>query len=142
MTTTATRQPKGIPVGGQFAATTHAEPAATLPAPVQTATVHERVHADLLGDRLNPQEEARAAREAIDEALDTGDLGADGAQVCDLSHDDRLVRLAVDRYVVTGRDHLGELPPEKTGYRLGRLLLELHGEDLADAMNSQEGELA
>ena len=33
MTENIARQPKGIPAGGQFAATTHAEPAVTLPTP-------------------------------------------------------------------------------------------------------------
>lgn len=42
-TDTADRQPKGIPVGGQFAATTHAEPAVDLAAPAgspKTVTEH------------------------------------------------------------------------------------------------------
>jgi hypothetical protein len=42
-TDTAARQPKGIPVGGQFAATTHAEPAVDLSAPAgspKTVTEH------------------------------------------------------------------------------------------------------
>ncbi|ACL42148.1 hypothetical protein Achl_4197 (plasmid) [Pseudarthrobacter chlorophenolicus A6] len=41
MTTDITRQPKGIPVGGQFAATAHAEPAIELQKP-ETKTVTER----------------------------------------------------------------------------------------------------
>lgn len=66
---------------------------------------------DLLDDRLNPSEEAAAARAAIHEARVSGDLGGDGVAVRELAEDHRLVRLAVDRYVVTESQEPGVSAP-------------------------------
>lgn len=129
------RQPRGIPVGGQFAATTHAEPAAELHSP---AGVHARTHEALVGDQLNSTQEAQAARDAIYESLTAGEFGGDAIAVRDLADDDRLVRLAVDRYVTTEHNEPGAFQPEDTGHRLGTLLIELHAEDLEDADNGLE----
>jgi hypothetical protein len=131
MTTITARQPKGIPVGGQFAATIHAEPAADLHVPL---TVHERTHVGLVGDQLNSHEEAQAARDAIYESMTAGDFGGDALAVRDLAKDDRLVRLAVDRYVTTEHNEPGAFQPEDTGHRLGRLLMDLQNEDIEDAV--------
>lgn len=131
MTTITARQPKGIPVGGQFAATAHAEPSAALHQPL---SVHERTHIELLGDQLNTHEEARAAREAISESLVAGQFGEDSLAVRDLAEDDRLVRLAVDRYVTTEHNEPGAFKPEDAGYRLGRLLVDLQNEDIEDGV--------
>jgi hypothetical protein len=131
MTTITARQPKGIPVGGQFAATAHAEPAASLHQPL---SVHERTHVELLGDQLNTHEEARAAREAVTESLIAGQFGGDSLAVRDLAEDDRLVRLAVDRYVTTEHNEPGVWKPEDAGYRLGRLLIDLQNEDIEDGV--------
>jgi hypothetical protein len=136
MTTITARQPKGIPVGGQFAATAHAEPAADLHAPL---SVHERTHVGLVGDQLNPHEEAQAARDAIYESLTAGHFGGDGLAVRDLADDDRLVRLAVDRYVTTEHNEPGAFQPEDTGYRLGRLLMDLQNEDIEEAVYALKG---
>jgi hypothetical protein len=133
-TITAARQPKGIPVGGQFAPTTHAEPGTLLTTPLG---VHEQTHTDLFGDQLNSQDEAAAARAAIYDAMTAGDFGGDAIRVRDLADDDRL---AVDRYVTTEHNEPGAFQPEDTGHRLGRLLVDLHTEDLEDAENSREGE--
>jgi hypothetical protein len=56
MTTVPTRQPQGIPVGGQFAATTHSEPQITLPPGSVTAEdfVNER---DALRERRDQAKE-------------------------------------------------------------------------------------
>ncbi|MET4143772.1 hypothetical protein [Arthrobacter sp. UYCo732] len=134
-TITAARQPKGIPLGGQFAATTHAEPGAVLAAPRR---IHEQAHLDLMGDRLTPEEESSTARAAIHEAMAGGDFGEDGIAVRDLASDDRFVRLAVDRYVVTESQEPGTLRPEDAGYRLGRILLDLQNEDIEDAVYGLE----
>ena len=131
MTTITARQPKGIPVGGQFAATTHAEPATQLYTPM---SVHERTHVGLVGDQFNSIEEAQAARDAIHESLTAGEFGGDALAVHDLAKDDRLVRLAVDRYVTTEYNEPGAFKPEDTGHRLGRLLIDLQDEDIEAAV--------
>jgi hypothetical protein len=136
MTTITARQPKGIPVGGQFAATTHAEPAAELHVPL---TVHERTHVGLVGDQLNSTEEAQAARDAIYESMTAGDFGGDTMVVRDLADDDRLVRHAVDRYVTTEHNEPGAFQPEDTGHRLGRLLIDLQNEDIEDGVYALKG---
>ena len=136
--TTITRQPKGIPVGGQFAPTTHAEPDAVLFTPL---SVHERTHLDLVGDQLrSSNDEAAAARAAIYDALTAGDFGGDGIRVRDLTDDDRLVRLAVDRYVTTEHNQPGAFRPEGSGHRLGRILIDLQDEDIEDAVYGLGGE--
>lgn len=139
MTTITARQPKGIPVGGQFAATTHAEPGAILAAPRR---IHEQAHLDLVGDQLTPEKESATARAAIHEALAGGDFGADGISVRDLAADDRLVRLAVDRYVAIESQEPGTFRPEDAGYRLGRILVDLQNEDIEDAAYDLEKEEA
>ncbi|MFB9713900.1 hypothetical protein [Arthrobacter methylotrophus] len=131
MTTITARQPKGIPVGGQFAATAHAEPAAVL---TTQPSFQAHSHAELLSDRLNPLVEARVARSAIYDALVRGEFGDAGAQVRALRNDDRLVRLAVDRYVVSEHQEPGSADPEVTGHRLGRLLMDLQDEDIEEAV--------
>jgi len=134
--TTITRQPKGIPVGGQFAPTTHAEPVLFTP-----LSVHERTHLDLVGDQLrSSNDEAAAARAAIYDALTAGDFGGDGIRVRDLTDDDRLVRLAVDRYVTTEHNQPGAFRPEVAGHRLGRILIDLQDEDIEDAVYGLGGE--
>ena len=136
--TTITRQPKGIPVGGQFASTTHAEPDAGLYTPL---SIHERTHIDLVGDQLrSSNDEAAAARAAIYDALTAGDFGGDGIRVRDLTDDDRLVRLAVDRYVTTEHNQPGAFRPEGSGHRLGRILIDLQDEDIEDAVYGLGGE--
>ena len=137
MTAILARQPQGIPVGGQFAATTHAEPAADLHVP---PTVHHRTHAGLVGDQLTSHEEAQAARDAIYESMTAGEFGGDALTVRDLADDDRLIRLAVDRYVSTEHNEPGAFQPDDTGHRLGRLLIDLQNEDIEDAVYGLGGE--
>lgn len=153
MTINATRQPKGIPVGGQFAATAHAEPSAVLAVnhPFEglvdelletlerdrralRASSHAVAHESIISDVLTTNEEQRVARSAVQEALISGDFGADTAKVRDLVRDDRLVRQAVDRYVVTESQEPGSYRPEEAGHRLGRILIDLQNEDIEDAV--------
>jgi hypothetical protein len=131
MTTITARQPKGIPAGGQFAATTHAEPAAVLTA---QPSFQAHAHAELLSDRLNPLDEARVARSVIYDALDRGEFGNAGAVVRDLRNDDRLLRLAIDRYVVAEHQDPGSADPEGAGRRLGEHLIDLQNEDIEDGV--------
>lgn len=144
-TTSVARQPRGIPVGGQFAPTAHAEPSAALTVEDRlTASITERhdrstalhvsVHDGLTSNALGPHEEAHHARQAVDEALACGDFGADTLKVRELSRDDRLVRHAVDRYVVTDQQDPGAFEPAQAGHRLGRILMELQDEDIEDAL--------
>lgn len=64
MTTVPARQPQGIPVGGQFAATTHAEPQITLPAGAASAEefVAQR---DAIRERRDQAQEHAAALDRI-----------------------------------------------------------------------------
>lgn len=153
MTTNPVRQPRGITVGGQFAATAHAEPATVLtvekPAgplvedllasfvsakAARDADVHRKAHDSIVADSLTPVEEAQVARAAIRYSLISGDFGADTLRVKDLAKDDRLVRLAVDRYVVTESQEPGVFPGHDAGHRLGRILVDLQEEDIEDAV--------
>lgn len=131
MTTITARQPKGIPAGGQFAATTHAEPGTVLTA---QPSFQAHAHAELLSDRLNHLDEARVARSAIYDALERGEFGDAGVVVRDLRNDDRLIRLAIDRYVVAEHQEPGTADPEATGHRLGQHLIDLQNEDIEDGV--------
>ena len=63
MSTSTARQPKGVPVGGQFAATTHAEPQITLPA--GSSSVEDFVaRRDAVRER---RDEAHEQHEALDQ---------------------------------------------------------------------------
>ena len=126
-----TRQPKGIPTGGQFAATAHAEPAARLSSP---ADIHEQTHLALVTDSLTVNEEARMARDAVAESLTSGDFGTNEQIVRELVDDDRLLRLAIDRYVTTEDSEPGSFQPSATGHQLGTFLLDLQQEDIDDAV--------
>lgn len=160
-TETAARQPRGIPVGGQFAATTHAEPSARLsvsqPVPggveerlssvvkerqSREESVHQRSHKGLTGNGLSSAAEASIAREAIHHGLISGEFGKDTLKVRELARDERLIRHAVDRYVATDQQEPGALDPEDTGHRLGRILIDLQDEDIEDAVYAIEGESA
>ncbi|MDQ5862672.1 MAG: hypothetical protein M3536_10475 [Actinomycetota bacterium] len=72
--------------------------------------------------------------------MTAGDFDADAITVLDLAYGDRLVRLAVDRYVVTETQEPGAFRPKDIGHRLGQQLIDLHNEDLEDAANAREGE--
>ncbi|MBG0738838.1 hypothetical protein IV500_05310 [Paeniglutamicibacter antarcticus] len=135
MTTLTARQPKGIHIGGQFAATTHAEPGTSLSMPV---SLHERTHAGLVNDQMNTHEEARSVRDAIYASLVAGDFGTKTTTVRNLADDDRLIRLAIDRYVVTEDNEPGSFRPKDAGHNLGCLLVELQAEDLADEVDEYE----
>lgn len=159
MTTIPTRQPKGIPVGGQFSATAHAEPATVLTVDkphdelvedllvsfekervAREAEIHSAAHDSIIGDTLSASEEARVARAAIHHSLISGEFGKDTAQVRDLAADDRLVRLAVDRYAVTESQEPGAFRPEVAGHRLGRILVDLQDEDIEDGVYAHKGD--
>ena len=128
MTTTAIPQPRVKT--GQYTFAEHAEGTPVLNAPI---TSHERAFVDLVGDQLSPDGEAEAARGAIADAAIAGDFGEDVLTVRDLAQDDRLVRLAVDRFVVRETDAPGSHNPDQTGQMLGQYLIELRNEDLEDA---------
>lgn len=128
MTTTAVPQPR-IKTG-QYTFAEHSEGTPVLNAPT---TSHERAFADLTGDRLSPAGEAEAAREFIADAAIAGDFGESVLDVRQLAQDDRLVRLAIDRLVVSEADAPGTHNPDQTGWMLGQYLIELRDEDLVDA---------
>ncbi|WP_422758996.1 hypothetical protein [Paenarthrobacter sp. C1] len=79
MTTTA-RQPKGMPVGGQFAATSHAEPGATLAGPAVTPPISVPSDARwfklVYEDRPSNGERRSYARIALEESLAGDDFNA------------------------------------------------------------------
>lgn len=137
---TVTAQPRvqpGVPTGGEFTAYGHSENVPSLGGPI---TVDERAYVGLMGDALDSHGEAKACRDAVVHSLIAGDFGADTEQVSALLEDDRLVRLAVDRFVVNESDAPGTHPPEKTGQMLGRYLVDLCNEDIADAEAAQESD--
>jgi hypothetical protein len=130
---TTTAQPRiapGVPAGGEFTAYGHSDVVASLGGPL---TVHERTYLGLMGDTLDSYGEAKACRDAVVKSLVAGDFGADTEQVSALVSDDRYVRLAVDRFVVNESDAPGTHMPDQTGQLLGRYLVELRSEDIADA---------
>lgn len=128
MTITATPQPRVKT--GQYTFAEHAEGTPVLNAPI---TSHEQAFVDLVGDTLSPADEAAAARNVIADAAIAGDFREDVTAVRDLTQDDRLVRRAIDRFVVNESQNPGTHEPEKTGEHLGRYLVELLDEDLVDA---------
>lgn len=128
MTTTAVPQPR-IKTG-QYTFAEHSEGTPVLAAPM---TSHERAFVGLVGDQLSPDAEATAAREAVADAAVAGDFGEAVLDVRDLAQDDRLVRLAVDRFVVGETNAPGSHNPDQTGWMLGKYLIELRDEDLVDA---------
>lgn len=73
MTTSTARQPRGIPVGGQFAPTTHAEPSLSLGAPsVQPDFVRDRLRQLGVLDHLTEAQVA-AVTGRLNESLDFSD---------------------------------------------------------------------
>jgi hypothetical protein len=131
MTTTA--QPRvqpGVPTGGEFTAFGHSENVPSLGGPI---TVHEQAFVGLMSDTLDSHGEATACRDAVVHSLISGDFGADTEQVSALLEDDRLVRQAVDRFVVNEIGAPGTHAPDLTGQMLGRYLIDLRNEDLVDA---------
>jgi hypothetical protein len=67
--TTTARQPKGVPVGGQFAATAHAEPDLALPAPVISVPSDPQWFKLVYEDRPSNGERRSYARIALEESL-------------------------------------------------------------------------
>lgn len=127
--TTTTAQPRiapGVPAGGEFTAFGHSDNVPALHVPLN---VHEQVHLDLMSDSLDPRGETRACRDAVVRSLIGGDFGEDTEQVSALLEDERLVRLAVDRYVVNETTAPGTHSPDQSGQMLGRYLIELTNED-------------
>lgn len=136
MTTTA--QPRiapGVPAGGEFTAFSHSDAVPSLSGQI---TVAEQTFVDLMGDSLNVQGEAKSCRDAVIHSLIAGDFGEDTEQVSALLEDDRLVRLAVDRFVTNESEAPGTHAPEQTGQMLGRYIVDLCNEDLADAEAAKE----
>jgi hypothetical protein len=133
MTTTATPQPRVKT--GQYTFAEHSEGTPVLPAPM---TSHEHAFVNLVGDGLSPAGEAEAARSAIADAAIAGDFGDAVLDVRSLAEDDRLVRLAVDRFVVRETDTPGSHNPDQTGWMLGRYLIELRDEDIEDSVAGLE----
>ncbi|GAA4034610.1 hypothetical protein GCM10023063_18440 [Arthrobacter methylotrophus] len=71
--TTSARQPKGVPVGGQFAATAHAEPSVALRAPaVQSEFVTDRLHNLGLLDQLT-DDQIHGVTTKLNDSLDFTD---------------------------------------------------------------------
>ena len=128
MTTTAVPQPRIK--SGQYTFAEHSEGTPVLDAPTAS---HEGAFTELLGDQLSPAGEAETARRAIADAAIAGDFGEAVLDVQDLAQDDRLVRLAVDRFVVSESAAPGSHNPGQTGWMLGQYLIELRDEDLVDA---------
>lgn len=136
MTTTA--QPRiapGVPAGGEFTAFGHSD---SVPSLGGRITVQEEAFVGLMADTLDTHAEAKACRDAVVNSLIAGDFGADTGQVSALLEDDRLVRLAVDRFVVNESDAPGTHAPDQTGQMLGRYLVDLCNEDIADAEAARE----
>lgn len=131
MTTTA--QPRiapGVPSGGEFTAYGHSDAVPSLGGPI---TVQEETFIGLMADTLDTHAEAKACRDAVGHSLRAGDFGEDSEQVSALLHDDHYVRQAVDRFVVNESQAPGTHAPDETGRMLGRYLVELCNEDIADA---------
>ncbi|HEX9086142.1 MAG TPA: hypothetical protein VF867_01285 [Arthrobacter sp.] len=131
MTTTA--QPRvspGVPSGGEFTAVGHSDQVPALHYPINA---HEQAFIGLMSDTLDADGEAKVCRDAVVHSLISGDFGDDTEQVSALLEDDRLVRLAVDRFVVNESTAPGTHPADQTGQMLGRYLVDLCNEDLADA---------
>lgn len=131
MTTTA--QPRvqpGVPSGGEFTAVGHSDQVAALRYPIST---HEQAFISLMSDSLDHHGESTAARGAVLDSLISGDFGDDTGAVSALLEDDRYVRLAVDRFVVNENTAPGTHPADQTGQMLGRYLVDLCNEDVADS---------
>lgn len=136
---TVTAQPRvqpGVPTGGEFTAFGHSENVPSLSGPI---TVQEKAFVDLMADTLDTHAEAKACRDAVIHSLVAGDFGEDTEQVSALLEDDRLVRQAVDRFVVNESQAPGTHAPDQTGQMLGRYLVDLCNEDIADAEAAREG---
>jgi hypothetical protein len=135
---TTTAQPRvqpGVPTGGEFTAFGHSENVPSLGGPI---TVQEQTYVSLMADTLDHHAEAKACRDAVVHSLIAGDFGSDTGQVSALLEEDRLVRLAVDRFVVNEGNAPGTHAPEQTGQMLGRYLVDLCNEDIADADSGLE----
>lgn len=127
MTTTA--QPRiapGVPSGGEFTSFGHSD---NVPALFTPLNVHEQTHLGLMSDSLDSRSEVQACRDAVVRSLIGGDFGSDTEQVSALLEDERLVRLAVDRYVVNETQAPGTHNPDQSGQVLGRYLIEMANED-------------
>lgn len=124
MTPAASPQPR-IKTG-QYTFVEHREGTPELHAPVSR---QELAFVNIVGDNLTPEGEATAARGAIAEAAADGAFGDDVLVVHDLAADDRLVRLAVDRFVVNEFEDHGSQHPDQTGKLLGQYLIDIHEED-------------
>lgn len=136
MTTTA--QPRiapGVPAGGEFTAFGHSDSVPSLGGPI---TVDEQAFVGLMSDTLDTHAEAKACRDSVVHSLIAGDFGEDTEQISALLEDDRLVRLAVDRFVVNESTAPGTHAPEQTGQMLGRYLVDLCNEDIADTEAAKE----
>lgn len=69
MTTFVARQPKGIPTGGRFAATTHAEPEVSIKVPSNPG-----LYRLVFEDSPAPEEARSYARQALEQTLDGDDF--------------------------------------------------------------------
>lgn len=133
MTVQTARQPKGVPVGGQFAATAHAEPDTVL-APAISVPSSPALFGLVYEDRLSNAERRGYSREALEQSLE-GDFfevvhdAEDRKAILDEADRDDSVDKAIDRIEDSGiqAHHFGAaLARELKDIRQARLAVESH----------------
>lgn len=138
---TTTRQPKGIPVGGQFAATAHAEPDTVLSAPAISVPSAPSLYRLAYEDRPSNAERRSYGRQALEESLEgdffhaVHDEDARTGIRAEADRDDSVDR-AIDRIQGSGipAHHFGAaVARELKGIRAQRLAVESHYVPTADS---------
>lgn len=126
------RQPKGVPAGGQFAATAHAEPATRLGDAAASISVpcDPSLHRLVYEDRLSNGERRSYARQALDESLERDDFNVVHTEEAEAG-----IREEADRDDSVDRalSLIGErdIAPARFGAELARELESIRGRRLA-----------
>jgi hypothetical protein len=133
-TTTASRQPKGIPVGGQFAATAHAEPDTVLTPAVISVPSDASLYRLVYEDRPSNAERRSYGRQALEQSLEGDFFNAvhsedAQAEIRDEAERDNAMDRALDRigHTDTKPHQFGAaVARELAGIRTTRLAVESH----------------